>query len=83
MLDLEKKELFVFDEMYQHGMSNEVIHKEIHEMGYAKERIRADSAEPKSIDRLRELGLVNMKSARKGKDSVNHGTGIIYRTLRS
>lgn len=77
LVDLEKKEIFVFDEMYQQGMSNEAIHKEIHDMGYAKERIRADSAEPKSIDRLRELGLVNMKSARKGKDSVNHGIDYI------
>jgi len=77
LVDLQKKEIFVFDEMYQQGMSNEAIYKEIYEMGYAKERIRADSAEPKSIDRLRELGLVNMKAARKGKDSVNHGIDYI------
>ena len=39
-------------------------------MGYAKERITADSAEPKSIDRLRELGLYRIRAARKGKDSI-------------
>ena len=42
-----------------------------------KERIRADSAEPKSIDRLRTLGLVNIRAARKGKDSVNNGIDFI------
>jgi phage terminase large subunit len=46
-------------------------------MGYRKERIRADSAEPKSIDRLRELGMPNIRAARKGKDSVNNGIDFI------
>jgi len=77
MVDLKSKTLYVFDEMYKTGMSNEAIHKEVAEMGYAKERIRADSAEPKSIDRLRELGLVNISAARKGKDSVNNGIDYI------
>jgi phage terminase large subunit len=31
------------------GMSNEAIAKEVTNMGYRKERIRADSAEPKSL----------------------------------
>lgn len=77
MVDLKDKTIYVFDEMYKTGMSNEAIYKEIIEMGYAKERISADSAEPKSIDRLRELGLVNIKAARKGKDSVNNGIDYI------
>lgn len=77
LVDLQKKEIYVFDEMYGYGMSNEAIHKDVTDMGYAKEKIRADSAEPKSIDRLRELGLVNIKPARKGKDSVNNGIDYI------
>ena len=36
-------------------------------MGYKKEKIRADSAEPKSIDRLRTLGLKGIRPAEKGK----------------
>lgn len=73
LIDGKAKTLWVFDEMYEKGMSNERIFSRIAAMGYAKEKIRADSAEPKSIDRLRELGLVNIKAARKGKDSVNNG----------
>lgn len=77
MVDLNNKVIYVFDEMYQEGMSNEAIYEEITKMGYRKERIRADSAEPKSIDRLRTLGLVNIRAARKGKDSVNNGIDFI------
>lgn len=73
LLDPTAKTLWVFDEMYKRGMSNEAIHTEVVNMGYAKEKIRADCAEPKSIDRLRDLGLVNIRAARKGKDSVRNG----------
>ena len=73
LIDVKAKTIWVFDEMYEKGMSNERIYQRITNMGYGKEKIRADSAEPKSIDRLRELGLVNIKAARKGKDSVNNG----------
>ena len=58
-------------------MSNERIHTKVTKMGYAKERITADSAEPKSIDRLRELGLSRIRKARKGKDSINSGIDFI------
>jgi len=77
MVDIKAKVIYVFDEMYKQGMSNEAIHQDITKMGYRKERIRADSAEPKSIDRLRELGMSNIKAARKGKDSVNNGIDYI------
>ncbi len=77
MVDEANKVIYVFDEMYKHGMSNEAIHREITSMGYVKEKITADSAEPKSIDRLRELGVSHIKGARKGKDSVNNGIDYI------
>ncbi|MFC4355319.1 PBSX family phage terminase large subunit [Chryseomicrobium palamuruense] len=77
MVDTANKKIYVFDEMYKEGMSNEAISEEITKMGFRKERIRADSAEPKSIDRLRELGISNIKGARKGKDSVNNGIDFI------
>ena len=73
LIDPKAKTLWVFDELYQQGMSNEAIYAAVVRMGYAKEKIRADSAEPKSIDRLRDLGLSHIRGARKGKDSVNNG----------
>lgn len=77
MIDPKSKTLWVFDELYQTGMSNEQIFAKISELGYRKEKIRADSAEPKSIDRLRELGIPNIQRARKGKDSVKYGIDFI------
>lgn len=77
LVDLKDKIIYVFDELYKPGLSNEAIYSNIDGMGYRKERIRADSAEPKSIDRLRELGLSNIRAARKGKDSVNNGIDYI------
>ena len=71
-LDLDKKQLFVWDEIYQKRMSNRKIAETITAMGYGKERITADSAEPKSIDELQTLHL-HVQGARKGKDSVNNG----------
>lgn len=72
LLDLNGKRLFVFDELYKKGLSNQRIHEEVQELGYTKERITADSAEPKSIDELKGLGL-RIKGAKKGKDSVLNG----------
>lgn len=73
LIDPTAKTLWVFDEMYEQGLSNEAIFRNLQKMGYLKEKIRADSAEPKSIDRLRELGVSHIRAARKGKDSVNNG----------
>ena len=72
LLDLKEKRLFVFDEMYEKGLSNKRIAETIQAMGYSKERITADSAEPKSIDELKSLGL-RVKGATKGKDSIKNG----------
>jgi phage terminase large subunit len=71
-LSLSEKKLFVWDELYQKGLSNKAIYSEINQMGYIKERITGDSAEPKSIDELKGLG-VRITGAKKGKDSVNNG----------
>lgn len=71
-LDLSDKKLYVWDEFYEKAMSNKNIYDRIVEMGYAKERITADSAEPKSIDELKGYGL-RVKGAKKGKDSINNG----------
>lgn len=72
-LDLPNKKLYVWDEMYEKGLSNKAINDNIAQMGYSKEKITADSAEPKSIDELQTLGLRRIKGAKKGKDSILNG----------
>ena len=54
-------------------LTNRQIADRIVTMGYSKSVIRADSAEPKSIVELQELGLSKVRRARKGKDSINNG----------
>ncbi len=77
LIDEKNKKLYVFDELYKKGLSNEKIFAEIKALSYIKEKIIADSAEPKSIDRLKELGLYRIKGARKGKDSINNGIDFL------
>jgi len=77
LVDTVAREIYVFDEMYEKGMSNEDILSKVSEMGYAKERIKADSAEPKSIAYLRKAGLSRIRAAKKGPDSIRAGISII------
>ena len=74
-LSLSEKKLYVWDEMYQKGLSNKVIYNEITQMGYAKESIVGDSAEPKSIDELKGYGL-RIRGAGKGKKGFSKNEGI-------
>lgn len=71
-IDTTNKKLYVWDEFYEKGLSNKKIHEKICSMGYSKEKITADSAEPKSIDELKGLGL-RITGAKKGKDSILNG----------
>ena len=77
LVDTVAREIYVFDEMYEKGMSNEDILSKVSEMGYSKERIKADSAEPKSIAYLRKAGLTRIRAAKKGPDSIRAGISII------
>lgn len=72
MIDLKQRKLYVFDEFYEKGLSNKAIAQKIEQMGFRKERITADCAEPKSIDELNAYRL-HVTGAKKGKDSVNNG----------
>lgn len=71
-VDLEHRQIFVWDELYEKGLSNKKIFEVLQSMGYVKEHFTADSAEPKSIDELKGYGM-RIKGAVKGKDSVMNG----------
>lgn len=76
-IDQEEKKIYIYDEMYETKMLNTQIYQKILEMGYGKDRIIADSAEPKSIDELKGLGLRRIEPAKKGRDSINNGIQFI------
>lgn len=77
LIDLEFREIYVFDELYKKALTNFNIYNEVMKMGYSKEIIMADSAEPKSISELRELGLTRIRAVNKGKNSINNGIQFI------
>ncbi|URN86226.1 PBSX family phage terminase large subunit [Acetobacterium wieringae] len=77
LIDQKEEIIYVFDELYKTGLTNKMIFDEINILGYIKEKIIADSAEPKSIQELRDHGLYRVKGARKGKDSINNGIQFI------
>ena len=74
---ISRDEIFVVDEIYDYHLTNREIYSRICRKGYVKEKIFADSAEPKSIDELRGLGLSRIEKARKGADSINFGIQLI------
>jgi len=76
-VDGESKTIYVWGEVYAKGLSNAGIFQAISEIGAAREVIRADSAEPKSIAELRRLGLAKIRAVKKGPDSVRFGISAL------
>jgi phage terminase large subunit len=76
-VDQNEKKIYIFDELYEKGLSNQKIYERLVEKGYEKSTIIADSAEPKSIDELKWLGLRRIRGCSKGRDSVMHGIQFI------
>ena len=58
-------------------LTNMQIADEIKSMGLFKERIIADSAEPKSIRELYDLGIYRITAATKGPDSIRNGIQLL------
>ena len=73
LIDRVDKKLWIFDEFQLKGMTNDEIVNKIAAMGYGKEAVSCDSAEPKSIEELQRNGLVRAKAATKGRDSILNG----------
>jgi len=73
LVDTEAQAIYVFDELYERGLTNTKLAQILKERAYAREVIRADSAEPKSIEELRRQGITKIRGVKKGADSVRHG----------
>jgi phage terminase large subunit len=65
------KTLYITDEIHLHGATNDIIARELKPI-VGSDILICDSAEPKSIQELRNLTL-NAVGAQKGKDSVAWG----------
>lgn len=72
LIDESEDKIYIFDEIYETGLTNKDIAAKIIDHGWGSQRIICDSAEPKSIQELRDLGI-RAEPSRKGPDSVLHG----------
>jgi len=71
------KIIYIFCEFYEKRLLNSHIAARITDLGFAKERIRADCAEPKSNDDLKRLGIGRITPSVKGRDSILNGIAAI------
>jgi phage terminase large subunit len=69
--DRAKKTIYIFDELYETGLTNDVLAVEV-KAKIDEDYVTCDSSEPKSIAELNRYGI-NARGANKGKDSVLHG----------
>ena len=71
-VNLKTKQIIVFDEFGATELTNEMLANELKKRIEPYALIKADTAEPKSIAELNNLGI-NAIPAQKGPDSVLHG----------
>jgi len=69
--DKERKTIYIYDELYQTGLTNDLLAIEAKKM-IEQRVVTCDSAEPKSVAELCKYGI-SAHGATKGKDSVLHG----------
>ena len=71
-IDQENHKIYITQELYRRGITNQQLIECLKDMGLKREEIYCDSAEPKSIEELR-TGGINARPALKGADSVLYG----------
>ncbi|HEL0947488.1 TPA: PBSX family phage terminase large subunit, partial [Streptococcus equi subsp. equi] len=65
-IDDNNKKLYILEEYVRKNLTNDKIANAIKDLGYAKEEIRGDSAEKKSNQELRNLGIPRIIDVKKG-----------------
>lgn len=76
-VDQDNRVIYIMEEYAKHGMLNSDIAKMIKQMGYSKEIITADAAEPKSIAEIKRDGIYRIRPAKKGRDSIVQGIAFM------
>ena len=67
------KKIYIFKEWVDTNKTNPQIAQVIKSLGLQKSTIICDSAEPKSIQELRQNGIYAARESTKGPDSIIHG----------
>lgn len=70
--DKTRRRLYLFGEIHRSGLKNIAATEMIKEENKLNGQIKADSAEPRTIDEFKDLGL-KIVGAKKGQGSIEHG----------
>ncbi|MBX0358930.1 PBSX family phage terminase large subunit [Halobacillus sp. Nhm2S1] len=73
VVDLENKELWIYDEHYEKAMLTKDIYDMLVEKGLDEATITADSSERRLIQELINKGIRRMRGSLKGSGSINQG----------
>ncbi|WP_079475605.1 PBSX family phage terminase large subunit [Marinococcus halophilus] len=78
IVDMENKELWIYDEHYETGMLTQDIYKALEQKGLLKASITADSSDARTNAELRNMGVRRLHRAIKKKDSIMHGIQFLH-----
>ena len=73
IVDENTNTIYIFKTWGDTNKTNDDLASIITSLGFAKCQIKADSAEPKSIEELRRKGITRISACSKGKDSILFG----------
>lgn len=77
IVDLDNKEIWIYDEHYEKAMTTQDIYNMLAEKELLKAMITGDSAEPRLIRELANKGVRRLHASVKGKGSVMHGINFL------
>ena len=77
IVDIQNKELWIYDEHYQRGMLTDEIYQMYLDKGLKNAKIIADRAEKRLITEIKRKGISNLKPSIKGQGSIMQGVQFI------
>lgn len=77
VVDLNNKEIWIYDEHYEHAMGTDDIYKMLAEKELLKASITGDNAEARLINELKAKGVRRLHRSIKGGGSVNQGIAFL------
>lgn len=77
-VNFKTKDIYIYNELYQQGMTTDDILHWLTEHGYQNSDITADSAEPRLIAELHAKGIRRIHGSFKGKDSIEFGINFLH-----
>lgn len=76
-VDMEKHNLYIFDEIYSYHMLTRDIFDKLRKHGISSKIIRADYSDSRTIAELKNMGCIGIQQSLKGKNSIQFGISFL------